>query len=70
MRPVASSRRSIATDAAPPLSSDVPMIPTLATISRDNYLDGREPKLNFRSDMPQAFDRVLGALLEIGRAHV
>ncbi|MBI5532709.1 MAG: hypothetical protein HY898_08350 [Deltaproteobacteria bacterium] len=37
--------------------------PTLATISRDNYLDGREPKLNFRSDMPQAFDRVLGALL-------
>lgn len=37
--------------------------PTLATISRDNYLDGRDPALNFRSDMPEAFDRLFGALL-------
>jgi hypothetical protein len=37
--------------------------PTLSTISRENYLDGRAPALNFRNDMPEAFDRLLGGLL-------
>ena len=33
------------------------------TISRDNYLDGRNVNINFRSDMPQAIDRLLGGVL-------
>lgn len=37
--------------------------PTLSTISRQNYLDGRGMKINFRSDMPQAVDRLLGGVL-------
>ncbi len=37
--------------------------PTLSTISRDNYLDDRGVRLNFRNDMPQAFDRLMGGLL-------
>lgn len=37
--------------------------PTLSTISRENYLDGRDAKINFRSDMPQAMDRLLGGIL-------
>jgi hypothetical protein len=37
--------------------------PTLSTMSRDNYLDGRGVKLNYRSDMPEAFDRLLGGIL-------
>lgn len=37
--------------------------PTLSTISRENYLDGRDSKINFRSDMPQAMDRLLGGVL-------
>jgi hypothetical protein len=37
--------------------------PNLMTISRENYLDGRDPYINFRSDMPQAVDRLLGGLL-------
>ncbi|NUP05892.1 MAG: hypothetical protein HOW73_07530 [Polyangiaceae bacterium] len=37
--------------------------PTLSTISRENYLDGRDSKINFRSDMPQAVDRLLGGIL-------
>lgn len=37
--------------------------PTLSTISRDNYLDDRGVRLNFRSDRPQAFDRLLGGIL-------
>jgi hypothetical protein len=37
--------------------------PTLSTISRDNYLDDRGVKLNYRSDMPEAFDRFFGGLL-------
>jgi hypothetical protein len=37
--------------------------PVLSTISRENYLDGRDSKINFRSDMPQALDRLLGGIL-------
>ena len=37
--------------------------PNLMTISRENYLDGRDPYINFRSDMPKAIDRLLGGLL-------
>ena len=33
------------------------------TISRENYLDGRNVNVNFRSDMPQAIDRLLGGVL-------
>lgn len=33
------------------------------TISRDNYLDGRNVNVNFRTDMPEAVDRLLGGLL-------
>jgi hypothetical protein len=37
--------------------------PVLSTISRQNYLDGRATKINFRSDMPQALDRLLAGVL-------
>jgi len=37
--------------------------PTLSTIARSTYLDGRDVKLNFRSDLPEAFDRLFGGLL-------
>ncbi len=37
--------------------------PTLSTISRQNYLDGRDVRINFRSDMPEAVDRLLGGVL-------
>jgi hypothetical protein len=35
----------------------------LFTISRENYLDGRNVNVNFRTDMPLAMDRLLGGLL-------
>ena len=34
-----------------------------STISRENYLDGRNVNINYRSDMPQQIDRLLGGLL-------
>jgi len=37
--------------------------PVLSTISRENYLDGRDTKISFRSDMPKALDRLLGGIL-------
>jgi len=37
--------------------------PTLSTISRDNYLDGRGVKINFRNDMPKAVDRLMAGIL-------
>ena len=37
--------------------------PVLSTISRQNYLDGRDSKISFRSDMPTAMDRLLGGVL-------
>jgi hypothetical protein len=37
--------------------------PVLTTISRDNYLDGRAVKINFRNDMPRAVDRLIGGVL-------
>lgn len=37
--------------------------PVLSTISRENYLDGRGVKINFRNDMPHAVDRLLGGVL-------
>lgn len=37
--------------------------PTLSTINRQNYLDGRDVRINFRSDMPEAVDRLLGGVL-------
>ncbi|MBX3130594.1 MAG: hypothetical protein KF718_28000 [Polyangiaceae bacterium] len=33
------------------------------TISRENYLDGRNVNVNFRTDMPDAIDRLLGGVL-------
>ncbi len=37
--------------------------PSLSTITRDNYLDGRAMKVNFRNDLPQAVDRLIGGIL-------
>ncbi len=37
--------------------------PTLFTISRDNFLDGRAVKINFRTDLPNAVDRLVGGIL-------
>jgi hypothetical protein len=37
--------------------------PVLSTISRENYLDGRDSMINFRSDMPDAVDRLFGGIL-------
>jgi hypothetical protein len=37
--------------------------PTLFTISRDNFLDGRGVKINFRNDLPDAVDRLIGGIL-------
>ena len=37
--------------------------PNLSTISRANFLDGRAMKVNFRSDLPQAVDRLVGGIL-------
>lgn len=34
-----------------------------STISRENYLDGRNVNINYRSDMPEQMDRLLGGLL-------
>lgn len=34
-----------------------------STISRENYLDGRNVNINFRTDMPQQLDRLLGGIL-------
>lgn len=45
------------------LSALVDGRPTLFTISRDNFLDGRSVKINFRNDLPGAVDRLLGGIL-------
>ncbi|AKU98044.1 hypothetical protein AKJ09_04708 [Labilithrix luteola] len=37
--------------------------PTLSTVSRDNALDGRDPYISFRTDLPHAVDRFVGAIL-------
>ncbi len=37
--------------------------PTLYTISRANALDGRANLINFRNDLPQATDRIVGGIL-------
>ena len=37
--------------------------PTFSSISRSLFLDGREYQVNFRTDMPEAFDRLLGGVL-------
>ena len=37
--------------------------PTLFTISRENFLDGRNVAINFRNDMPLAVDRLMGGIL-------
>ncbi len=37
--------------------------PNLATISRSYYLDPRGVRINFRNDMPQALDRLIGGIL-------
>jgi hypothetical protein len=37
--------------------------PTFFTIDSSNYLDGRAVSVNFRSDMPQAVDRLLGGMI-------
>jgi hypothetical protein len=37
--------------------------PSLFTISRDNWLDGRDVKINFRNDMPNLIDRLVGGIL-------
>jgi len=37
--------------------------PNLFTINRQNFLDGRAVKINFRSDMQPALDRMLGGIL-------
>lgn len=36
--------------------------PPLSIVARDTYLDGRNVMFNFRSSMPQAFDRLLGGV--------
>jgi hypothetical protein len=37
--------------------------PTFSSITRSLYLDGREFQVNFGTDMPQAFNRLLGGIL-------
>lgn len=37
--------------------------PVLSTISRDVYLDGRSMNINFRANLPDAMDRLLGGVL-------
>jgi hypothetical protein len=37
--------------------------PTLFTISRENFLDGRGVKINFRNDLGPALDRLVGGIL-------
>jgi hypothetical protein len=37
--------------------------PTFSSVTRGLYLDGREFQVNFFTDMPEAFDRLLGGLL-------
>ncbi|MBX3187949.1 MAG: zinc-dependent metalloprotease [Labilithrix sp.] len=37
--------------------------PTLFTVARENYLDGRDVMISFRSDLPDGVDRMLGGLL-------
>ena len=37
--------------------------PTLSTITRANFLDGRAVKVNFRNDLPHAIDRLIGGIL-------
>lgn len=37
--------------------------PTFSSITRSLYLDGREFQVNFRTDMPTAFDRLIGGVL-------
>jgi hypothetical protein len=37
--------------------------PTLFTVARENYLDGRDVYISFRSDLPAGVDRLLGGVL-------
>lgn len=37
--------------------------PTLFTVARANYLDGRDVMISFRSDLPTGVDRLLGGVL-------
>jgi len=37
--------------------------PTLFTVARENYLDGRDVMISFRSDLPDGVDRLLGGIL-------
>ena len=37
--------------------------PTLFTIARENFLDGRDVMISFRNDLPQGVDRLLGGVL-------
>ncbi len=37
--------------------------PTLFTVARENYLDGRDVFISFRSDLPDGVDRLLGGVL-------
>jgi hypothetical protein len=37
--------------------------PTLFTVARENYLDGRDVMVSFRSDLPTGVDRLLGGIL-------
>ncbi|AKU96366.1 hypothetical protein AKJ09_03030 [Labilithrix luteola] len=37
--------------------------PTLFTVARENYLDGRDVMISFRNDLPDSVDRMLGGLL-------
>jgi hypothetical protein len=37
--------------------------PTLFTVARENYLDGRDVMISFRNDLPDGVDRLLGGVL-------
>jgi hypothetical protein len=37
--------------------------PTLFTVARENFLDGRDVMISFRNDLPQGLDRLLGGVL-------
>lgn len=37
--------------------------PTLFTVARQNYLDGRDVMISFRSDLPTGVDRLIGGVL-------
>jgi hypothetical protein len=56
-------RAGFAAEKAMAMTALVDGRPALSSVSRENTLDGRVDRLNFRTDMPDAIDRLVGGLL-------